>query len=71
MPFKSLLLFPVEVLHVIRRGSVRDIGIGFNELQSQLDFLSIKDIKSSLTSLMDQGFVYHTIDESHFKSTDP
>ncbi|KAK1889030.1 Replication protein A 32 kDa subunit [Dissostichus eleginoides] len=70
VPSEDLPSVQGQVLHVIRRGSVRDIGIGYKELQSQLDLLSPRDIKSSLTSLMDKGLVYHTIDENHFKSTD-
>ncbi|XP_063754796.1 replication protein A 32 kDa subunit-like isoform X2 [Eleginops maclovinus] len=70
VPRDDLSSIQSQVLHVIRGGSVRDIGVGYQELQSKLDFLSFRDIRSSLMSLMDKGFVFHTIDENHFKSTD-
>ncbi|XP_029298497.1 replication protein A 32 kDa subunit-like [Cottoperca gobio] len=59
-----------QVLLVIRRNSVCDFGISYGELQTQLDDLRVSDIRTSLTSLMSKGLVFHTVDEHHFKSTD-
>ncbi|XP_035849068.1 replication protein A 32 kDa subunit-like isoform X2 [Sander lucioperca] len=59
-----------KVMHVIRRFSVSDIGIGFHELQSQLNYLSMGDLRASLTFLINEGHVFSTIDEHHFKSTE-
>ncbi|XP_078124193.1 replication protein A 32 kDa subunit-like [Sander vitreus] len=58
-----------QVMHVIRRFSVSDIGIEFHELQSQLNYLSMGDLRASLTFLINEGHVFSTIDEHHFKST--
>ncbi|XP_020493696.2 replication protein A 32 kDa subunit [Labrus bergylta] len=57
-----------QVLHVIRSFSVQLEGIGFNDLERQLEHLSVWDIRTSLTFLINEGHVFSTIDEHHFKS---
>ncbi|XP_074470305.1 replication protein A 32 kDa subunit-like isoform X1 [Sebastes fasciatus] len=59
-----------EVLQVLRGFSDCDPGIGFHELQTQLDYLSPRDIRASLTFLINEGHVFCTIDEHHFRSTE-
>ncbi|XP_044027096.1 replication protein A 32 kDa subunit-like isoform X2 [Siniperca chuatsi] len=59
-----------QVLHVIRRFSVRDDGVSFDDLKTQLDYLSTRDIRASLVFLINEGHVFSTIDEHHFKSTE-
>ncbi|XP_071356677.1 replication protein A 32 kDa subunit-like isoform X2 [Trachinotus anak] len=58
-----------KVLHVIQKFSDRDVGISFHDLRTQLDYLSMRDIRCSLTFLINEGHVFSTIDEQHFKST--
>ncbi|KAK9526313.1 hypothetical protein VZT92_015021 [Zoarces viviparus] len=58
-----------QVLTVVRKYSFCDIGISFHELLTKLDYLSMKDLRSSLNSLMNNGHVFCTMDENHFKST--
>ncbi|XP_038580702.1 replication protein A 32 kDa subunit-like isoform X1 [Micropterus salmoides] len=60
-----------QVLHVIKRFSVRDDGISFQDLKTQLDYLSTKDLRTSLAFLINEGHVFSTIDEHHFKSSEP
>ncbi|XP_039976976.1 replication protein A 32 kDa subunit-like isoform X6 [Xiphias gladius] len=60
-----------QVLHVIRNFPDRDDGISFHDLKTQLDYLSMIDIRSSLAFLINEGHVFSTIDEHHFKSTEP
>ncbi|XP_049458383.1 replication protein A 32 kDa subunit-like [Epinephelus fuscoguttatus] len=67
---KSLSTIQGQVLHVIRSFSMRDIDISFNDLKKQLDFVSIRDIRTSLTHLINEGHVFCTSDEHHFKSTE-
>ncbi|XP_068603701.1 replication protein A 32 kDa subunit-like [Brachionichthys hirsutus] len=57
-----------QVLHVIKMFSVSDVGISFTDLKKQLDYLSIRDIRTSLVFLVNEGHVFPTIDEQHFKS---
>lgn len=59
-----------QVLSVIREFSVCDIGISFHDLKTQLDYLGMRDIRTSLTFLINHGHVFSTIDEHHFKSTE-
>ncbi|XP_054461720.1 replication protein A 32 kDa subunit-like [Anoplopoma fimbria] len=59
-----------RVLTVLRRFSYCHTGISFHDLQKQLDYLSVRDIRTSLTSLINNGHVFCTIDEHHFKSTE-
>ncbi|XP_045914531.1 replication protein A 32 kDa subunit-like isoform X4 [Micropterus dolomieu] len=60
-----------QVLHVIKRFSVRDDGISFQDLKTQLDYLSTRDLRTSLAFLINEGHVFSTIDEHHFKSSEP
>ncbi|KAM9838326.1 replication protein A 32 kDa subunit-like [Aulostomus maculatus] len=57
-----------QVLHVIRTVSVHREGISFHDLKTQLDFLSVRDIRTALVFLINEGHIFTTIDEHHFKS---
>uniref|UniRef100_A0A3P8SCW5 Replication protein A C-terminal domain-containing protein n=1 Tax=Amphiprion percula TaxID=161767 RepID=A0A3P8SCW5_AMPPE len=57
-----------QVLQVIRRFSVHEHGISLCDLKSQLDSLMTMDIRTSLAVLLNEGHVFCTIDEHHFKS---
>nr|XP_046273605.1 replication protein A 32 kDa subunit-like isoform X2 [Scatophagus argus] len=59
-----------QVLHVIRRFSGCDYGISLEDLKTQLAYLSMRDIRSSLVFLVNKGHIFSTIDERHFKSTE-
>uniref|UniRef100_A0A3Q3IPT6 Replication protein A C-terminal domain-containing protein n=1 Tax=Monopterus albus TaxID=43700 RepID=A0A3Q3IPT6_MONAL len=59
-----------QVLHVIRKFSLRDIGISFDDLKLQLYNLRMTDVRSSLAFLKNEGHIFNTIDEHHFKSTE-
>ncbi|XP_022073517.1 replication protein A 32 kDa subunit-like [Acanthochromis polyacanthus] len=57
-----------QVLQVIRRFSVHEYGISLCDLKRQLDYLTMMDIRTSLAVLLNEGHVFCTIDENHFKS---
>ncbi|XP_038132210.1 replication protein A 32 kDa subunit-like [Cyprinodon tularosa] len=57
-----------QVLHLIRVFSVHDEGIALSYLRTQLDHISMTDIRSSLEFLLNEGHIFYTIDENHFKS---
>ncbi|XP_041823239.1 replication protein A 32 kDa subunit-like [Melanotaenia boesemani] len=59
-----------QVFHVIRRFSVRVEGISFQDLRTELDYLSTLDIRTSLAFLINKGHIFCTIDEHHFKSAE-
>uniref|UniRef100_UPI0037E8457C replication protein A 32 kDa subunit-like n=1 Tax=Semicossyphus pulcher TaxID=241346 RepID=UPI0037E8457C len=66
----GLSTLQAQVLHVIRKFSVIHEGICFNDLKRQLEHLSMRDIRNSLTFLLNEGHVFTTIDEQHFKSSE-
>ncbi|XP_054600940.1 replication protein A 32 kDa subunit isoform X2 [Nothobranchius furzeri] len=57
-----------QVFSVIQMFSVHTEGISFHDLSSKLDYLSLKDIRTSMAFLINEGHVFHTVDEQHFKS---
>ncbi|KAM8767785.1 replication protein A 32 kDa subunit-like isoform 1-T1 [Acanthopagrus schlegelii] len=59
-----------QVLHVIRRFSVRECGISLHDVKTQLNYLSMRDIRSSLVLLVNEGHIFSTLDEHHFKATE-
>uniref|UniRef100_A0A3Q3WMD9 Replication protein A C-terminal domain-containing protein n=1 Tax=Mola mola TaxID=94237 RepID=A0A3Q3WMD9_MOLML len=59
-----------KVLRVIRRSCVLAEGISLQDLKSQLDYLSMRDIRASLVFLVNEGHIFSTIDEHHFKSAE-
>ncbi|XP_034455954.1 replication protein A 32 kDa subunit-like [Hippoglossus hippoglossus] len=66
---KGLSTIQDQVFNAIRKSSDHDEGISFNDLKTQLHFLRMTDIRSSLTFLLNEGEVFCTIDEHHFKTT--
>uniref|UniRef100_A0A674MHE0 Replication protein A 32 kDa subunit-like n=1 Tax=Takifugu rubripes TaxID=31033 RepID=A0A674MHE0_TAKRU len=59
-----------EVLHVIRTYAASGDGIGIHELKTQLGFLSSTDLRTSLAFLLNEGHIFSTVDQHHFKSTE-
>ncbi|CAB1429420.1 unnamed protein product [Pleuronectes platessa] len=58
-----------QVFNAIRKSSDHNEGISLQDLKAQLHFLRMTDIRSSLTFLINEGHVFCTIDEHHFKTT--
>ncbi|KAK7899166.1 hypothetical protein WMY93_020019 [Mugilogobius chulae] len=58
-----------QVLHVIIQHSVKDHGISFQDLVTLLDYMGIPEIRKSLSFLLNEGHVFSTIDENHFRSS--
>lgn len=59
-----------QVMHVISQHSVNQDGISFRDLITQLDYVGIKNLRKSLAFLINEGHVFNTVDENHFKSTE-
>ncbi|XP_008419511.1 replication protein A 32 kDa subunit-like isoform X2 [Poecilia reticulata] len=57
-----------QVLHQIQVFSVHNDGISFHDLTRNLDYISMRDIRSSLAFLASEGHIFSTIDEHHFKA---
>ncbi|XP_055081338.1 replication protein A 32 kDa subunit-like isoform X2 [Periophthalmus magnuspinnatus] len=58
-----------QVLHVISQHSVKQDGISFQDLTTLLDYIGIQEIRKSLAFLINEGRVFSSMDENHFKST--
>ncbi|XP_034561170.1 replication protein A 32 kDa subunit-like [Notolabrus celidotus] len=58
-----------QVFNVVRKFSVQFEGISLNDLKSQLEDISMRNIRRALTFLIDEGHVFTTVDEQHYKST--
>ncbi|XP_075867732.1 replication protein A 32 kDa subunit-like [Nelusetta ayraudi] len=67
---KGLSQTHILVWQVIRNFSTRSVGISLLELRAQLHYLSMADIRTTLARLVNEGHVFNTIDEQHFKSAD-
>lgn len=88
-----MMMIVSQVLHVVQRFSVHGDGISFQELKRQLDFVSLRDIRSNISAslcdhgnhhhflpfsfcrssldfLLNEGHVFSTVDEHHYKSTE-
>uniref|UniRef100_A0A8C6THZ1 Replication protein A C-terminal domain-containing protein n=1 Tax=Neogobius melanostomus TaxID=47308 RepID=A0A8C6THZ1_9GOBI len=59
-----------QVMHVVSQHSGNDVGISFRDLVTQLDYVGIEDVRKSLAFLLNEGHVFYTVDENHFKSTE-
>ncbi|KAM4724999.1 replication protein A 32 kDa subunit-like [Anableps anableps] len=57
-----------QVLHLIQAFSGHDEGISFHDLRRKLEYISMQNIRSSLAFLINEGHIFSTIDEHHFKS---
>ncbi|XP_028256047.1 replication protein A 32 kDa subunit-like [Parambassis ranga] len=70
LPARCLSTIQDQVLHVVKKFSYCGDGISFDGLKTELDYLSMKDIRTSLSFLINEGHVFSTIDKDHFKSTE-
>ncbi|CAL9691189.1 unnamed protein product [Knipowitschia caucasica] len=59
-----------QVLHVIQQHSGKSEGIHLQDLVTLLDYINETDIRKSLAFLTNEGHVFSTIDDNHFKSTE-
>nr|XP_019946116.1 PREDICTED: replication protein A 32 kDa subunit-like [Paralichthys olivaceus] len=65
----GLSTIQAQVFDIIRKFSDHNEGISLHDLRTQLHYLRLTDIRSSLTFLLNEGHVFSTIDEHHFKSS--
>jgi replication factor A2 len=59
-----------QVLAVFKADSENDQGTSIDAVFQQLPNIPQADIRNAMTFLSDEGHLYTTIDENHFKSTD-
>lgn len=64
----GLTLQQQQVFNALK-GSVSDIGMSFSELAGSLQ-MSMGQIKAAVEFLSNEGHIYSTVDDDHFKLTD-
>ncbi|XP_021118821.1 replication protein A 32 kDa subunit isoform X2 [Heterocephalus glaber] len=69
MPANGLTMTQNQVLNLIK-ACPRPEGLNFQDLRSQLQHMPIASIKQAVDFLSNEGHIYSTVDDDHFKSTD-
>ncbi|XP_060061642.1 replication protein A 32 kDa subunit isoform X2 [Erinaceus europaeus] len=69
MPTNGLTVVQNQVLNLIK-ACPRPEGLNFQDLKSQLQHMTIASIKQAVDFLSNEGHIYSTVDDDHFKSTD-
>uniref|UniRef100_A0A672FLS0 Replication factor A protein 2 n=1 Tax=Salarias fasciatus TaxID=181472 RepID=A0A672FLS0_SALFA len=64
-----IVCFPLKVLSLIR-GCPEPQGISIHDLRQRLSGMSVPVIKQAVEFLSNEGHIFSTIDEDHYKSTD-
>ncbi|XP_058475923.1 replication protein A 32 kDa subunit-like [Solea solea] len=66
---QSMSTIQDQVIHVIRTFPDQTVGISFDDLRTEVNHIAVADIRSSLAFLLNEGHVFTTIDEYHYKTT--
>ncbi|XP_055978570.1 replication protein A 32 kDa subunit [Sorex fumeus] len=69
MPINGLTAIQNQVLNLIK-ACPRPEGLNFQDLKSQLQHMSVNAVKQAVDFLSNEGHIYSTVDDDHFKSTD-
>eukprot|EP00049_Salpingoeca_infusionum_P018705 m.358434 g.358434 ORF g.358434 m.358434 type:complete len:287 (+) comp18144_c0_seq1:50-910(+) len=56
--------------YIISAGASEDMGVNVDAITSALPALPPQKIRAALEELLEEGIIYTTIDEAHFKSTE-
>ncbi|XP_048206589.1 replication protein A 32 kDa subunit [Perognathus longimembris pacificus] len=68
-PSNGLTAVQNQVLNLIK-ACPRPEGLNFQDLRNQLQHMPIATIKQAVDFLSNEGHIYSTVDDDHFKSTD-
>ncbi|XP_059858373.1 replication protein A 32 kDa subunit isoform X2 [Delphinus delphis] len=69
MPTNGLTVAQNQVLNLIK-ACPRPEGLNFQDLKNQLQHMTVPSIKQAVDFLSNEGHIYSTVDDDHFKSTD-
>lgn len=69
IPANGLTVAQNQVLNLIK-ACPRPEGLNFHDLKNQLPHMTIASIKQAVDFLSNEGHIYSTVDDDHFKSTD-
>lgn len=69
LPANGLTPAQNQVLNLIK-ACPRPEGLNFHDLKNQLHHMTVASIKQAVDFLSNEGHIYSTVDDDHFKSTD-
>ncbi|XP_061290386.1 replication protein A 32 kDa subunit-like [Bos javanicus] len=69
IPANGLTVVENQVLNLIK-ACLRPEGLNFQDLKNQLQHMSVASVKLAVDFLSNEGHIYSTVDDDHFKSTD-
>lgn len=69
VPTNGLTVAQNQVLNLIK-ACPRPEGLNFHDLKNQLQHMPLASIKQAVDFLSNEGHIYSTVDDDHFKSTD-
>ncbi|XP_054942787.1 replication protein A 32 kDa subunit-like [Physeter macrocephalus] len=69
MPAHGLTVAQNQVLNLIK-ACPRPEGLNFQDLKNQRQHMTVASIKQAVYFLSNEGHIYSTVDDDHFKSTD-
>ncbi|XP_043769705.1 replication protein A 32 kDa subunit-like [Cervus elaphus] len=69
IPANGLTVAQNQGLNLIK-ACPRPEGLNFQDLKNQLQHMSVASIKLAVDFLSNEGHIYSTVDDDHFKSTD-
>ena len=69
IPANGLTVAQNQALNLIK-ACPRPEGLNFQDLKNQLQHMSVASIKLAVDFLSNEGHIYSTVDDDHFKSTD-
>lgn len=69
IPANGLTVAQNQVLNSIQ-ACPRPVWLNFQDLKNQLQHMSVASIKLAVDFLSNEGHIYSTVDDDHFKSTD-
>ncbi|KAM6217583.1 replication protein A 32 kDa subunit [Rhynchocyon petersi] len=69
IPANGLTVAQNQVLSLIK-ACPRPEGLNFQDLKAQLKHMNVASIKQAVDFLSNEGHIYSTVDDDHFKSTD-
>ena len=69
IPANGLTVAQNQVLNSIQ-ACLRPVRLNFQDLKNQLQHMSVASIKLAVDFLSNEGHIYSTVDDDHFKSTD-
>uniref|UniRef100_A0A9L0IKP9 Replication protein A C-terminal domain-containing protein n=1 Tax=Equus asinus TaxID=9793 RepID=A0A9L0IKP9_EQUAS len=68
MPANGLTVAPNQVLNLITV-CPRPEGLNFQDLENQLQHMTVASIKQAVDFLSKEGHIYSTVDDDHLKAT--